>query len=191
MLQLLRRTPQILTPTGHLAAYPRIEAPNIGLRKNRLAWFFPDGRIVPAAAVGIHDGRLMHALSASPNWADAVYDGALDIIADNVSRVDADTTEPTTYAEATSTYTVGNYTLTVGDGNGDWTIANGDTSGRKLTLEAQSGNNGTGTGAANFLGFTNGTDTLYGVVDGDGDTINSGSAWSITATNILEIRDAT
>lgn len=127
---------------------------------------------------------------ASPNWADSVYDGALDVIA-TATRVDVCTTEPTTYAEASSTYTVGNYTLTPGDGNGDWVIANGDTSGRKITLQAQSGNNGTGTGAANFLAFSiSGSSTLLGVVDGDGDTVNSGSAFSIAATDVLEIRDA-
>lgn len=128
---------------------------------------------------------------ASPNWADAVYDGALDIIADNCTRVDICTTEPTTFTEATLTYSVGNYTLTAGDGGGDWTIANGDTSGRKLTLGAQSGNNGTGNGAGNFLAFTNGSTTLYGVIDGDGDTVNSGSPVNIAAVDVLEIRDAT
>lgn len=128
---------------------------------------------------------------ASPNWQDVTYDGFLAFLANNCDRVDVCTTEPTTYAEATSTYTVGNYTLTVGDGNGDWTIAAGDTSGRKLTLEAQSGNNGTGTGAANFVAFTNGTDTLYGVIDGDGDTVNSGSPFTISAVDVLELLDPT
>ena len=128
---------------------------------------------------------------ASPNWSDTVLDGGLNVIADNATRVDICTTEPTTYAEATSTYTVANYTLTAGAGNGDWTLANGDTSGRKLTLGAQSGNNGTATGAANFLAFTNGTNTLYGVIDGDGDTVNSGSPVNISAVDVWEVRDPT
>ena len=128
---------------------------------------------------------------ASPNWSDAVYNGSLAVIADNVVRVDICTTEPTTYAEATTTYTVANYTVTAGDGNGDWTIAAGDTSGRKLTLGAQSGNNGTGTGAASFVAFTDGSSTLYGVIDGDGDTVNSGSPVNISAVDVLEINDAT
>ena len=124
---------------------------------------------------------------ASPNFSDAVLDGGPDYLETNCTRVDICTTEPTTYAEATSTYTVGNYTL-----NGaDWTIANGDTSGRKITLGAQTGNNGTGTGAGNFLAFTNGTDTLYGVIDADGDTVNSGSAVNISATKVWETADPT
>jgi hypothetical protein len=127
---------------------------------------------------------------ASPNWIDAVYDGALDIIADNCTRVDICTSEPANYA-AISGVSVANYTLTAGDGNGDWTIANGDTSGRKLTCGAQSGNNGTGTGAANFLAYSDGSALMYGVIDGDGDTVNSGSPVNIAAVDVLEITDAT
>jgi hypothetical protein len=128
---------------------------------------------------------------ASPNWHDDVYDGALDVVATAI-RVDVCTTEPTNYTEATSTYSVGNYTLTAGDGNGDWTIANGDTSGRKVTMGAQSGNNATGDGDANFLAFTRTSpgNQLLGVIDGDGDTLNNGSPFTIAATDVLEIRDA-
>lgn len=129
---------------------------------------------------------------ASPNFHDLVFDGALDVIATCV-RVDACSTEPTTHTEATATFTVGNYTLTAGAGGGDWTIANGDTSGRKLTLGAQSGNNATGTGAANFLAFTRTSPSsqLIAVIDGDGDTLNSGSPWTIAATDVSEFRDPT
>jgi hypothetical protein len=126
---------------------------------------------------------------AAPNWVDSVYDGALAIIA-TATRVDICTTEPTTFTEATATFTKANYTLTAGIGGGDWTAGNGDTSGRKLTLGAQSGNNGTGTGAANFLAFTDGA-ALLGVIAGDGDTVNSGSPVNISAVDVLEIRDAT
>jgi hypothetical protein len=124
---------------------------------------------------------------ASPNFANAVIDGGPDFLEANCTRVDICTTEPTTYAEATSTYTVANYTL---DGT-DWTIADGDTSGRKITLGAQSGNNGTATGAGNFLAFTDGISVLYAVIDADGDTVNSGSAANITATKVWESADPT
>lgn len=124
---------------------------------------------------------------ASPNWNDVVYDGALDIIKTAI-RVDVCTTEPTSHTEATSTYTVGNYTVD----SSDFTNANGDTSGRKSTLGAQSGNNGTGTGAANFIAFTrtSPSNLLLGVIDGDGDTVNSGSPFTIAATDVVEFRDA-
>lgn len=45
--------------------------------------------------------------------------------------------EPTTRTEAIATYALADITLTAGDGNGDFTIANGDTSGRKLTTAQQ------------------------------------------------------
>ena len=126
---------------------------------------------------------------ASPNWSDLVFDGALDVIATNCTRVDICGTEPTTYAEATSTYTLANYTLTAGDGLGDWVIANGDTSGRKLTMNQQTGNTATGTGNGNFLAFTDGSSVLYGVIDGDGGSVAVGVAVDISAVDVLEIRD--
>jgi hypothetical protein len=123
---------------------------------------------------------------ASPNLHDNVFDAALDEIA-TCTAVHACSAEPANHA-GIAAVSLGSYTLTAGAGNGDWTIANGDTSGRKITLGAQSGNNGTATGAADFLAFTDGT-TMKAVIDGDGDTINSGSPWTISATDVVEFRD--
>lgn len=122
---------------------------------------------------------------ASPNFADSVFDAALAVIA-ACTAVHACTAEPANHA-GIAAVSVGSYTLTAGSGNGDWLIANGDTSGRKVTLLAQSGNNGTATGAASFMALTDGT--LRGVIDGDGDTVNSGSPWTIAATDVVELRD--
>jgi len=44
--------------------------------------------------------------------------------------------------------TLATVTLTAGDGNGDYVIADGDTSGRKLTVGAQTGVSITGSGTA-------------------------------------------
>lgn len=117
---------------------------------------------------------------------DATLDGALDIIA-TCTAVHACSAEPANHA-GIAAVSLGSYTLTAGDGNGDWVIANGDVSGRKITLQAQSGNNGTATGAANFLAFTDGT-TMHYTTAGDGDTINSGSAWTIAAYDVAEFAD--
>lgn len=116
-----------------------------------------------------------------------VFDAALDKVATATQVSVGTSTAPTTYA-GSYTGELGTYTLTAGDGNGDWTIADGDTSGRKLTLGAQSGNNGTATGTADWLAFDDGS-TLLLVIAGDGDTINSGSPFTIAATNVLELRD--
>jgi hypothetical protein len=64
---------------------------------------------------------------------DIVMDGALDIIA-TATRQIACSAEPTTYTEANSTYALADVTLD----SGDFTKANGDTSGRKVTIAAQS-----------------------------------------------------
>lgn len=119
---------------------------------------------------------------------DAALDGTLAIIA-TCTRVSICTAQPANFA-GIAAVSVGNYTLTAGNGNGDWTIANGDTSGRKITLGAQSGNNGTGTGAANFLAFDDGS-TLHWTIAGDGDTVNSGSPVNISAVKVAELADPT
>jgi hypothetical protein len=60
--------------------------------------------------------------------------------------------EPATYDEAATTYNLATINLTPGDGNGDWTIGDGDTAGRKLTLAEKTGT-GVGTGTANHVAF--------------------------------------
>lgn len=121
-----------------------------------------------------------------PQCDDAVFDAALAKIA-TCTAVHACPSIPANHA-GIAALTKGTYTLTAGSGGGDWLIANGDTSGRKLTLSAQSGNNGTATGVCAYLAFTDGTTMLY-VCDGDGDTINSGSPWTIAAVDVAEFLD--
>lgn len=68
---------------------------------------------------------------------DAVLDALLNEVADNADKLHICVGEPADYADITS-HTKGNVTLTLGDGNGDYTISNGDVSGRKLTVAEQS-----------------------------------------------------
>lgn len=118
----------------------------------------------------------------------SVLDAALAELATAVT-VTACSSEPANFA-GISAVALGSYTVTAGDGNGDWTIADGDASGRKLTLGAQSGNNGTATGAADFLAFDDGTVLLF-TTAASGDTINNGSPWTIGAYDVAEIADPT
>lgn len=69
---------------------------------------------------------------------DAGLDAALAWFAD-CDLLIVCSTQPTTYTEATSTYALANVAVTPGDGNGDFTISNGDTSGRKVRVAAQTG----------------------------------------------------
>ncbi|WP_313007501.1 hypothetical protein [Brevundimonas vesicularis] len=64
-----------------------------------------------------------------------VIDGALNVIKNNATRMTLCTTQPTTFAEANATYSLAQVAMA----SGDFTLANGDTSGRKVTVAAKSG----------------------------------------------------
>ena len=64
---------------------------------------------------------------------DAILDKTLDEIATATKQVLC-SAQPTTYAEANSTYALADVTLS----GADFTKANGDTSGRKVTIAAKS-----------------------------------------------------
>lgn len=120
---------------------------------------------------------------------DTTLDAMLDVIADNVDRIDICSTQPTNYTEATSTYSLGNTTVTAGTAGADWSIANGDTSGRKLTLAEQTGVSIGSNGDAQHIAGTNGTDTLYFVTTCTLQTVTSGNTATIQTFDI-EIQDA-
>lgn len=120
---------------------------------------------------------------------DSTLDAMLDVIANAVDRIDICSTQPTTYAEATSTYSLGNVTVTAGDGGGDWTIGNGDTSGRKLTLAQQTGVSIGTSGSAQHIAGTDGTSVLYFVTTCTSQSVTSGNTATINTFDI-EILDA-
>lgn len=74
----------------------------------------------------------------------AVLDAALDEIA-TCTRLDV-TSDVGTPTDLTNS--LANVTLTAGDGNGDYVIADGDTSGRKITVSQQADIPITATGTA-------------------------------------------
>lgn len=78
-----------------------------------------------------------------------VLDATPDKIADNGNEINMCSQQPTTYAEAHATYMLAQQALVVGDGNGDYAIADGDTSGRKLTVAQKNDVPITNTGIAN------------------------------------------
>jgi hypothetical protein len=69
---------------------------------------------------------------------DDVLDGALNVVKNNATRLCVCANQPTTYAEATSTYKLAIKTISSSDFTGP---ANGDTNGRKLTVNAANGLN--------------------------------------------------
>jgi hypothetical protein len=65
---------------------------------------------------------------------DIIMDGALDVIA-TATRQIACSAQPTTFTEANSTYALADATMS----GGDFNKANGDSSGRKVTMSAKTG----------------------------------------------------
>lgn len=78
---------------------------------------------------------------------DDVLDGAWNIIKNNCTKIVVCSAQPTTYAEANATYDLANVTVD----SSDFTNANGDVSGRKLTVGAQSGVSITDSGDATHI----------------------------------------
>lgn len=63
-----------------------------------------------------------------------VLDGALNVIKNNCVLMTACSAEPTTYAQATSTYKLADVAVATGD----FTVGDGDTNGRKVHVAAKS-----------------------------------------------------
>jgi len=106
--------------------------------------------------------------------ANAVLDNGLSTLTTNGTRIDICSTEPTTYAEATSTYSLGNGTIITASP----TDRTGG--GREVTVAAVADATVTGTGTASFFAITNGSDTLY--VTGDlttAQSVTTGNAFSL------------
>lgn len=116
---------------------------------------------------------------------DEAFDQGLDFLDTNGTRLDICSTEPTTYAEATSTYTLGNDTVNTG------ATANGTTDGRRVTVPAITAGNVTGTGTAAFWALTDGSSVLLATGPLSATQgVTSGNTFTLDAIDIT-IRDAT
>lgn len=90
-------------------------------------------------------------------WAnDSVMDAALDKIATGTVMV-ACSAQPTTRAEAVSTYALADVTLD----SGDYTKANGDTNGRKVTIAQQTDITVDTGGTVTHVAICDGSNLLY------------------------------
>lgn len=117
---------------------------------------------------------------------DEVFDQGLDYATTNGTRVDICSQEPTTYAEATSTYTLGNKTsATTG------ATQNGATDGRRVIVAAITDGSVTGTGTATHWALTDNAAILVatGALTASA-SVTSGNTFTLDAIS-LTIRDAT
>lgn len=116
------------------------------------------------------------------NAPDAMLDASLDYVAQS-DRIIVCSAEPTTYAEATSTYALATANATAVT---DFPKAAGTPSGRKVTVAAKSGTSVTASGTATHIAVCRTTDsslryvtTCTSQVLTSGNTVNIPS-WTIT-----------
>jgi len=88
---------------------------------------------------------------------DDVLDGAFDVL-DQANLMIACSAQPTTRTEAVATYALADVAMTV---NTDYTKANGDVSGRKVTVAAKSTVLIDTSGTATHVALVDGTRLLY------------------------------
>lgn len=88
---------------------------------------------------------------------DDVLDGAFDVL-DQADLMTVCSAQPTTRTEAVTTYKLADIAMTP---NTDYTKANGDTNGRKVTVAAKSGVTIDTNGTALFVALVDGTRLLY------------------------------
>jgi hypothetical protein len=117
---------------------------------------------------------------------DDVMDAALDEVA-TANILTVCSAQPTTRTEAVTTYALADIAVTPGDGNGDFTIANGDTSGRKVTVAAQADVDIDASGTATHIALCDGTRLIY-VTTCTSQALTSGNTVTVPAWDI-EIAD--
>jgi len=88
---------------------------------------------------------------------DDFADGALLILKNNVNLMTVCSQEPTTRTEAVTTYALADVAMA----SGDFTIADGDTNGRKVTVGAKADVPVDTTGTGNHVALVDGTRLLY------------------------------
>lgn len=115
---------------------------------------------------------------------DAVLDNGLAVLTANLDRVDICSVEPTTYTEATSTFSLGNAAVTTG------AAQNGAVDGRRVVVGAISGGPVMGTGTASHYGCTDGLSVLY-VTEAlaASQVVTSGNTFNLAAFDVT-LRDA-
>lgn len=93
-------------------------------------------------------------------------------------------TQPTTRTEAVTTFALADVALTPGDGNGDFTIANGDTNGRKVTVTAKNSIPVDTSGNADHAAITDATRLLLVTTAASTVAITSGGTVSTSAFKV-------
>jgi len=113
---------------------------------------------------------------------DSLFDLPLQYLEDHGSRLDICSTEPATYTQATSTYTLGNKTSITYTGPRDGTV-----SGRRTTIDAITNGSVTANGTAAFWSIVKPTATTSLLATGAlsaGQVVAIGNVFTLTAFDI-------
>lgn len=117
-----------------------------------------------------------------------VLDEALNYLKNNATLLCVCSSEPTTYTEATSTYELADVTIDSSDFTGP---ADGDTSGRKITVNAQTAVTIDNSGTAQHVALVDVTNTeLLYVTTTTSTTLSAGGEINVGSFDI-EIADPT
>jgi len=114
---------------------------------------------------------------------DAMLDAALDYISTNAVEIYVCNAQPTTYAEASSTFALTSIEVPTFQAN-----ANGDVSGRKLAVDEEAGMSITSTDTATHIALCSATVLLY-VTTCTSQALTSGGTVTIPTWDI-EVEDA-
>lgn len=137
------------------------------------------------ALMPIQRGIFCHIANMAKSVNDLVLDGAFEVL-DICDAMSACSAEPTTRAEAATTYALADAVMTPVT---DYTKANGDTSGRKCTMAAKATQTIDATGTATHIALYDAT-TLYYVTTCTSQALTAGGTVSFPAWDI-EIADPT
>jgi hypothetical protein len=111
---------------------------------------------------------------------DAVYDAALAKVA-TCTNLTFCSTQPANYA-GIAAVALAAATLTAGDGNGDYVIAD-DTSGRKLTVGAQTGMTPSGNGTVTYAVLDDGS-VLHSATTVTSQAVTTAQSWNSPAFKV-------
>jgi len=118
---------------------------------------------------------------------DAAMDAALNYIQTNATEMIACSTYPTTFEQATATYALADVVIDSSDFTGP---GNGDGTGRKLTVNAQSTITVDASGTFGHVALCS-SDTLLAVTTGTSQVLTAGNTVDFPAFDIWEISDPT
>ncbi len=119
-----------------------------------------------------------------------VMDVALNDIANNGNMLHLVSQAPAAYADV-ATYSLGAVALVTGDGNGDYTVQNGQVSGRRLTL-AQKAVPGSANGVANHAVVVDTVNqTILAITTAPNYNMQTAVNQSVPSYDIWEIQDPT